>query len=217
MTSFMRETGPAAPTAAQAGKARPPILGLDETVERGAAFLLSLQAADGYWWAELEANVTMAAEHLLLDHFLGIADANRWAQLTRYLWKQQTADGSWAVYYNGPGDVSVTVEAYFALGYVPDPHTIYKHAYKLAPGHRLLVKRGEPLGSPQRYWLQPRDQRASELPFLRRKGFPENRSDPRSAEQSTGHNPSHLTLLPRPRRFATRAHDVLPQNCYYSS
>ncbi len=115
MTSFMRETGPAAPTAAQAGKARPPILGLDETVERGAAFLLSLQAADGYWWAELEANVTMAAEHLLLDHFLGIADANRWAQLTRYLWKQQTADGSWAVYYNGPGDVSVTVEAYFAL------------------------------------------------------------------------------------------------------
>ena len=44
------------------------------------------------------------------------------------------------------------VEAYFALGYVPDPWTIYRHAQKLAPGHRLLVKRGEPLGTPQRYW-----------------------------------------------------------------
>lgn len=44
------------------------------------------------------------------------------------------------------------VEAYFALGYVPDPWTIYRHAQKLAPGHRLLVKRGQPLGEPQRYW-----------------------------------------------------------------
>ncbi|PZP29694.1 MAG: asparagine synthetase B [Roseateles depolymerans] len=43
-------------------------------------------------------------------------------------------------------------EAYFALGYVPDPWTIYRHARKLAPGHRLLVRRGEPLGEPQRYW-----------------------------------------------------------------
>ncbi|MFY8017159.1 MAG: asparagine synthase (glutamine-hydrolyzing), partial [Inhella sp.] len=44
------------------------------------------------------------------------------------------------------------VEAYFALGYVPDPATIYKHAFKLAPGHRLMVRRGEALGTPQRYW-----------------------------------------------------------------
>ncbi len=44
------------------------------------------------------------------------------------------------------------VEAYFALGYVPDPATIYKRAFKLAPGHRLLVKRGEAMGTPQRYW-----------------------------------------------------------------
>jgi asparagine synthase (glutamine-hydrolysing) len=44
------------------------------------------------------------------------------------------------------------VEAYFALGYVPDPATIYKHASKLAPGHRLLVKRGRPVPAPERYW-----------------------------------------------------------------
>jgi squalene-hopene/tetraprenyl-beta-curcumene cyclase len=94
---------------------RPPIVGFDEATERGADFLLSLQDPAGYWWAELEANVTMAAEHLLLEHFLGIADANRWAQICRYLLQHQSEDGSWPVYYNGPGDVSVTTEAYFAL------------------------------------------------------------------------------------------------------
>src|SRR6185312_6492143 len=52
---------------------------------------------------------------LLLEHFLGIGEANRWQQLCRYLLKHQNADGSWSIYYEGPGDVSVTTEAYFAL------------------------------------------------------------------------------------------------------
>ena len=91
------------------------IHGLDETVDRGAEFLLSLQAPDGYWWAELESNATMAAEHLMLEHFLGIADPIRWTKLCRYLLQLQNANGSWSVYYEGPGDVSFTTEAYFAL------------------------------------------------------------------------------------------------------
>ncbi|MCA9863835.1 MAG: squalene--hopene cyclase [Thermomicrobiales bacterium] len=92
-----------------------PILGLDEAIERGSSYLLSLQDPQGYWWAELESNVTMAAEHLLLEHFLGIGDANRWSQLCRYLLQHQREDGSWAIYFGGPGDVSITTEAYFAL------------------------------------------------------------------------------------------------------
>jgi squalene-hopene/tetraprenyl-beta-curcumene cyclase len=92
-----------------------PIVDLDRTVDRGVDFLFSLQDPEGYWWAELESNVTMASEHLLLEHFLGIADERRWSQLCRYLLQQQNTDGSWSVYYQGPGDVSVTTEAYFAL------------------------------------------------------------------------------------------------------
>jgi squalene-hopene/tetraprenyl-beta-curcumene cyclase len=91
------------------------IVDLDLTVDRGADYLLSLQDPKGFWWAELESNVTMASEHLLLEHFLGIADQERWSKLCRYLLKHQNADGSWSVYYRGPGDVSVTTEAYFAL------------------------------------------------------------------------------------------------------
>lgn len=44
------------------------------------------------------------------------------------------------------------VEEYFALGYVAEPRTIFRQALKLPPGHTLVVRRGEPLGQPRRYW-----------------------------------------------------------------
>jgi squalene-hopene/tetraprenyl-beta-curcumene cyclase len=75
----------------------------------------SVQHADGYWWGELEANATMAAEHLMLEQFLGIRDGERWGKIARYLLALQQADGSWPVYHGGPGDVSITTESYFAL------------------------------------------------------------------------------------------------------
>jgi len=47
------------------------------------------------------------------------------------------------------------VEDYFAYGYVPEPRTIYEGAYKLAPGHTLIQRVGQPLGQPRRYWDVP--------------------------------------------------------------
>jgi asparagine synthase (glutamine-hydrolysing) len=44
------------------------------------------------------------------------------------------------------------VEQYFALGYVADPLCIYAGAYKLPPGHHLLVQAGRPLPAPAEYW-----------------------------------------------------------------
>ncbi len=44
------------------------------------------------------------------------------------------------------------VEEYFALGYVAEPRTVFRQALKLPPGHTLVVRRGEPLGQPRRYW-----------------------------------------------------------------
>ena len=44
------------------------------------------------------------------------------------------------------------VEDYFALGYVPEPRTIYTSALKLAPGHTLAMRRGQPAPPPRRYW-----------------------------------------------------------------
>jgi asparagine synthase (glutamine-hydrolysing) len=44
------------------------------------------------------------------------------------------------------------VEEYFALGYVPEPRTIFSGARKLPPGHTLTVKRGAPLPEAREYW-----------------------------------------------------------------
>ena len=47
------------------------------------------------------------------------------------------------------------VEDYFALGYVPEPKTIYRDVYKLCPGHTLLVRQGEPVPQQRQYWDIP--------------------------------------------------------------
>jgi asparagine synthase (glutamine-hydrolysing) len=45
-----------------------------------------------------------------------------------------------------------TVEDYFALGYVPEPRTIFTGALKLPPAHTLTVTRGRALPAPRQYW-----------------------------------------------------------------
>jgi len=44
------------------------------------------------------------------------------------------------------------VEDYFAYGYVPEPNTIFNNAYKLSPGHSILLKVGDRDVKPQRWW-----------------------------------------------------------------
>jgi asparagine synthase (glutamine-hydrolysing) len=44
------------------------------------------------------------------------------------------------------------IEEYFALGYIPEPRTIFTGAVKLLPAHTLLVRRGQPVPAPRPYW-----------------------------------------------------------------
>jgi len=44
------------------------------------------------------------------------------------------------------------VEDYFALGYVPEPRTIFAGAAKLPPGHFLTCVRGQATSAPRQYW-----------------------------------------------------------------
>lgn len=91
------------------------LTGLDTAVERGAEHLLSLQHPDGWWKGELESNATMIAEHLFLLHFLGLRDAETDQLLANELLARRRADGTWSIWFGGPADLSVTVEAYTAL------------------------------------------------------------------------------------------------------
>ncbi len=77
--------------------------------------LLGLQDAAGWWKGELETNVTMDAEDLLLWHILGIRTDPQTERAAVWIRSQQRSDGSWALYFGGPGDLSTTIEAYVAL------------------------------------------------------------------------------------------------------
>jgi squalene-hopene/tetraprenyl-beta-curcumene cyclase len=71
--------------------------------------------------AELETNVTMDAEDLMLRHFLGIADPELTQQTAGWIRSTQLRDGTWNIYFEGPADLSATVEAYLALRLAGDP------------------------------------------------------------------------------------------------
>jgi asparagine synthase (glutamine-hydrolysing) len=46
----------------------------------------------------------------------------------------------------------LAIEEYFALGYIPEPRTIYVGARKLPPAHTLTIRRGHPVPEPREYW-----------------------------------------------------------------
>jgi squalene-hopene/tetraprenyl-beta-curcumene cyclase len=77
--------------------------------------LLSLQDEAGWWQGELQTNVTMDAEDMLLREFLGVRDARETERSAAWIRSQQRADGTWTNFYGGPGDLSTTIEAYWAL------------------------------------------------------------------------------------------------------
>jgi squalene-hopene/tetraprenyl-beta-curcumene cyclase len=88
---------------------------LDLVIERSQAWFAGAQYTDGFWWAELESNATMDAEYLLLTWFLGARDEERWRGVAQDIRNYQRADGTWAMYHGAPGDLSTTIECYFAL------------------------------------------------------------------------------------------------------
>jgi squalene-hopene/tetraprenyl-beta-curcumene cyclase len=90
-------------------------------LERAREHLLSLQDAAGWWRGELQTNVTMDAEDMLLREFLGIRTAAQTERSAAWIRSQQREDGTWSNFHGGPGDLSSTVEAYWALRLAGDP------------------------------------------------------------------------------------------------
>jgi squalene-hopene/tetraprenyl-beta-curcumene cyclase len=85
------------------------------TLERACEHLLALQDESGWWKGELQTNVTMDAEDMLLREFLGIRQAHETERSAAWIRSQQRADGTWANFHGGPGELSTTIEAYWAL------------------------------------------------------------------------------------------------------
>ncbi len=88
---------------------------LTSSIGGAQQWLLEQQDEDGYWRGELEANVSITSEYLLLTHHLGIGNREQWTKIVAYLRHHQQPEGYWAQWYGGPGELSTSVEAYFAL------------------------------------------------------------------------------------------------------
>jgi squalene-hopene/tetraprenyl-beta-curcumene cyclase len=105
----------------------------DAAMERVVGRFRRTQAPEGYWWGELESNPTMEAEYVLLTRFLGSDEGERIGRVAEDIRRRQSPDGSWRMYHGGPGDVSTTIECYFALKLAGDgadaPHMARARAF----------------------------------------------------------------------------------------
>jgi squalene-hopene/tetraprenyl-beta-curcumene cyclase len=117
---------------------------IDAAIERGVQRLLSLQRPDGIWVGELESNVTMTAQHLFWNHFLGLRTPDLDRRIANELMARMRDDGTWSIWFEGPADLSTSVEAYVALrmaGVDPGPRALdYIRREGGIPKSRLFTK-----------------------------------------------------------------------------
>ncbi|MEN3340969.1 MAG: squalene-hopene/tetraprenyl-beta-curcumene cyclase, partial [Actinomycetota bacterium] len=77
--------------------------------------LLELQRPGGIWVGELESNVTMTAQHLFWHHALGLRTPELDRRIANELVARMRDDGTWSIWFEGPPDLSTSIEAYVAL------------------------------------------------------------------------------------------------------
>ncbi len=97
--------------------------------EQARDAILKLQRDDGHWAFPLEADCTIPAEYILLQHFLDEINQPLHEKMAVYLRNDQSSihDG-WALFHAGDFNISASVKAYFALKAVGDspdaPHMV---------------------------------------------------------------------------------------------
>jgi squalene-hopene/tetraprenyl-beta-curcumene cyclase len=84
-------------------------------IARATDALFALQSDEGYWWAELQSNVTITAEVILLHRIWGTFDRVPRKRAERYFRAEQCEHGGWELAFGDGGDLSATIEAYAAL------------------------------------------------------------------------------------------------------
>lgn len=94
---------------------------LDKAIDSAREALAHLQHKDGHWVFELEADATIPAEYVLLEHYLDRIDQELQDKISVYLRGIQGAHGGWPLFHDGAFNLSASVKAYFALKAVGDP------------------------------------------------------------------------------------------------
>ena len=115
---------------------------LDGLILEAREALKDRQQDDGHWIFEFEADATIPAEYILLQHFLGALEPRFTAEvqpkIANYLRDAQGAHGGWPLFHDGEFDMSATVKAYYALKLAGDdpeaPHMARAREAVLARG-----------------------------------------------------------------------------------
>jgi len=111
---------------------------LTGSIARASAALRRRQHADGHFVFPLEADVTIPAEYVLLEHFLDRIDEPLEAKIGVYLRARQGTHGGWPLFHDGAFNLSASVKAYFALRCIGDssdaPHMRLARGAILAAG-----------------------------------------------------------------------------------
>src|SRR5271157_1679529 len=110
---------------------------VEKAVASGTEYLLSMQAEEGYWHGELEADTTLESDYIYYLHVLGKADPERIAKLANYVRRKQLPDGGWPIYPGGPSELNATSKAYFALKLAGDSPEAPHMAKARETVHRL--------------------------------------------------------------------------------
>ncbi len=94
---------------------------LEEGISRAAGALLAYQRQDGHFVFPLEADATIPAEYVLLEHYLDRIDAPLQQKIGVHLRAIQGSHGGWPLFHDGAFNSSASVKAYFALKAIGDP------------------------------------------------------------------------------------------------
>jgi squalene-hopene/tetraprenyl-beta-curcumene cyclase len=111
---------------------------LDDAIELAKTQLLGLQHRQGYWVFELEADSSITSEYVLMMHYMDEIDAILQSKIIAYLRALQSPDGSFLLFEGGPGDLSCTIKAYYAMKMAGDSifagHMVKAREWILAQG-----------------------------------------------------------------------------------
>jgi len=96
---------------------------LKEAIQSAKSALVSQQHEDGHWIYQLEADCTIPAEYILMNHFVDEIDDELESKIAVYIREHQVNNGGWPLFYDGDFDLSCSVKSYYALKMVgDDPH-----------------------------------------------------------------------------------------------
>lgn len=87
-----------------------------QSLQQAVDYSLGCQQPDGHWVAPVMADATFTAQYVFFKHQIPELSLDEdGPEIQRWLLGEQTADGSWTLAPDLPGNLSTTVEAYLAL------------------------------------------------------------------------------------------------------